>query len=89
MINILTAEFVCVRTLQGWWNAADTDTTARATGLGFALAVRRISAIIVPIPAVALPAMIFQITSLSMLAAISMLIAAGAVFLLDRLRRIS
>lgn len=63
------------------------DTGARATGLGWALAVGRIGAIIGPIVVGTAIGMALPVSQLFLLSAIPMLIAAGAVFLLGRLNQ--
>lgn len=62
-------------------------TGARVTGLGWALAVGRIGAIIGPIVVGTAIGMALPVSQLFLLSAIPMLIAAGAVFLLGRLNQ--
>ena len=62
------------------------DTGARATGLGWALAFGRVGAIIGPIVVGTAIEMALPVSQLFLLGAIPMLIAAGAVFLLGRLK---
>ena len=60
------------------------DTGARTTGLGWALAVGRIGAIIGPVVVGAAMGMALPVSQLFLLGAIPMLIAAVAVFVLGR-----
>ena len=62
------------------------DTGARTTGLGWALAIGRIGAIIGPVVVGTAIGMALSVSQLFLLGAIPMLIAAGAVFVLGRLR---
>ncbi len=62
------------------------ETGARATGLGWALAVGRIGAIIGPIVVGTAIGMALPVSQLFLLGAIPMLVAAAAVFLLGRLK---
>ena len=62
------------------------DTGARTTGLGWALAIGRIGAIIGPVVVGTAIGMALPVSQLFLLGAIPMLIAAGAVFVLGRLR---
>ena len=62
------------------------DTGARTTGLGWALAVGRIGAIIGPVVVGTAIGMALPVSQLFLLGAIPMLVAAGAVFVLGRLR---
>lgn len=62
------------------------DTGARTTGLGWALAIGRIGAIIGPVVVGTAIGMALPVSQLFLLGAIPMLVAAGAVFVLGRLR---
>ena len=64
------------------------DTSARATGLGWALAVGRIGAVIGPIVVGFLLAMELSVPTLFLLGALPMLVATGAVYLVGRVHHV-